>query len=98
MIMSKDTVKNALKENFKYLSNTYGVKNIGFFGSFARGDNKSSSDIDILVEFREPISMFKFIDLENYLGRKLNKKVDLVTKKALKPAISKEVLQEVIYV
>lgn len=51
-----------------------------------------------MVEFTEPIGFFKFIKLERYLSRILGKKVDLVTKKALKPVIKKVVLKEAVYV
>ena len=71
---------------------------MGVFGSFARGDQRKNSDIDILVEFSKPIGFFEFIDLENHLARALDRKVDLVTKNALKPAIKDNVLKETIYV
>lgn len=74
------------------------VKNIGLFGSVVDKTNKESSDIDILVEFSAPVGFFKFIDLEEVLSKMLGKKVDLVTKKALKPAIKEAILQETIYV
>ncbi len=79
-----------LKEKFK-------VKKLGVFGSFARGESRKSSDVDILVEFAEPVGFFSFIDLENYLSDLLGRKVDLVTKNALKPAIKEEVIKDVIY-
>jgi len=80
------------------LRNEYSVSSIGVFGSFSRGEDKKSSDVDILVEFSEPVGMFKFIELEEYLSKLIGKKVDLVTKNALKPAIREEILEEVIYV
>lgn len=98
MKVNMDTVKGRIQRDLKFLKNTYKVKSMGVFGSVARGDNNPSSDIDIIVEFSEPIGMFKFIGLEEYLGKLTGRKVDLVTKKALKPAISKEILQEVVYV
>lgn len=98
MTINIDTVKNKIQKNLKFLEHSYKVKNIGVFGSVARGDNNQKSDIDILVEFSEPISMFRFIDLEDYLGEVVGRKVDLVTKKSLKAAISKEILADVIYV
>lgn len=70
---------------------------IAIFGSTARGNNRKDSDIDIMVELYEPIGFFAFMDLENYLSKLLGKKVDLTTKKALKPAIKKEILKEAIY-
>jgi len=83
---------------FEYLKQNFNVKNIGIFGSTVRGQQKKYGDIDIMVEFSEPIGFFKFIELEDFLSRILKKKVDLVTKKALKPVIKQEVLKEVVYV
>jgi uncharacterized protein len=57
---------------------------VGIFGSFARGDNKKGSDIDILVEFKESPSLLTLIKLENDLSEILGIKVDLVTTGALK--------------
>jgi len=75
------------------------VKNIGFFGSYARGEQKPKSDIDILVEFVEgnSVDLFDFIELENFRCRKLGIKVDLATEKALKPLIKDQILKETIY-
>ncbi|HZY26216.1 MAG TPA: nucleotidyltransferase family protein [Bacteroidales bacterium] len=57
---------------------------VGIFGSFARGDNKKGSDIDILVEFKKIPSLLALIKLENDLSEILGTKVDLVTTGALK--------------
>lgn len=76
----------------------FGVGKIGIFGSFARNKQTKKSDIDILVEFNQPIDFFDFIDLEDKLSKILKRKVDLVTKKALKPAMKQQVLKDVIYV
>jgi predicted nucleotidyltransferase len=57
---------------------------VGVFGSFARGDNKKGSDIDILVEFKNPPSLLTLIRLENELSEVLGYKVDLVTTGAIK--------------
>jgi len=82
--------RNVLREKFK-------VKKLGVFGSFARGENQKSSDVDILVEFSEPVGFFLFIDLENYLSGLFGLKVDLVTKNALKPAIKDKIISDVVY-
>lgn len=79
------------------LKNGFGVKEIGIFGSYVRGEQKNNSDLDILVEFEEAPSLFKFIELEDYLKRLLKVKVDLVMKSALKPRIGKHIMTEVIY-
>ncbi len=93
-----NSVKNNIDSNFDLLKDKYHVKELGVFGSVARGENTESSDIDLLVEFSEPVGFFKFIELEEYLSKLLGKKVDLVTKKALLPAIKDDILKEVIYV
>lgn len=74
------------------------MKTLGVFGSFVRGEQTQGSDIDVLVEFAEPIGLFEFMALENYLTDLLGTKVDLVSKKALKPHIGKRILQEVVVV
>jgi len=78
----------------------FGVKKIGIFGSFAKGKQTSKSDIDILVEFdkNQKMGFFRFIELEDELKKMLKRKVDLVTKKALKPIMKQQVLEDVIYV
>lgn len=80
------------------LKEKYHVKKIGIFGSFVRGDQNKRSDVDILVEFKSPIGFFEFIRLENFLSHILHRKVDLVSKKAVKPAVKKEIFKEVQYV
>ncbi len=91
-------IRYCIKKNKKEIEGKYKVKEIGIFGSYVRGEELKGSDIDILVEFKEPIGLFKFLDLEEYLENLLDKKVDLVSKKALKPQIGKQILKEVIYI
>lgn len=92
------SLKDILVKEKETLATEFSVKNIGIFGSFATGNNHESSDIDVLVEFIKPIGMFKFIELEEYLSKIFHRKVDLVTKNALKPIIKDEILHEVVYV
>ncbi len=97
--MNKDLKEyiKIINSHREYLRENYSVKSIGIFGSVARGDHKKSSDIDILVELSEPMGFFKFINLEDFLRKILKRKVDLVTKPALKPFIKKNILRETIY-
>lgn len=92
------SIKEIMNKHRTFLRNNYSVKNIGVFGSVSRGEEGIKSDVDMLVEFSESPGMFKFIELEEYLTKLLSRKVDLVTRKALKPAISKEIVHEVVYV
>jgi len=88
---------DSINQNLEILQGQFKVNKIAIFGSTARGNNRKDSDVDIMVELSEPISFFAFIKLENFLSKLLGKKVDLTTKKALKPTIKKEVLKEAIY-
>lgn len=90
-------IKYIIKQHKKELEERYKVKEIGVFGSVVRGEEKKRSDIDILVEFKEPIGLFEFMDLQEYLETLFGQKVDLVSKKALKPRIGQYILQEVVY-
>ena len=91
-------IKKNIKNSEQILKQRFLVKKIGVFGSYVRGEQNKKSDLDILVEFTKDPSMFKFLDLENYLADLLQIKVDLVMKSALKPNIGKQILGEVIYV
>ena len=93
-----DIVKAKLQEQKPLLAEKFKVKEIGIFGSFVRGEQSEGSDIDILVEFSEPIGFFAFIDLEDHLSEILDAQVDLVSRKALKPNIGKNILRELVKV
>ena len=90
-------IKKIISQNKKLLAQTYKVKNIGIFGSYVKGYAHKNSDVDILVDFYEIPDMFKFIELEYFLKKLLGRKVDLVTRKALKPIIKSDILRETIY-
>lgn len=85
-----------LKENKVILEKKYSVKNLEVFGSYVHGEQKKSSDLDVLVEFSKTIDLFQYIELENYLSEKLGVKVDLVMKDTLKPRIKDRILNEAI--
>ncbi|MGC9394706.1 MAG: nucleotidyltransferase family protein [Anaerolineae bacterium] len=77
----------------------YGVRSLGVFGSYVRGEQGPGSDLDLLVEFDDrPLSLFDFVRLENEVSDALNLKVDLVEKRALKPYIGQHILAEVVAV
>ena len=91
-------IKNILAQHKKELEEKYNIKEIGIFGSYVRNEQTDSSDADILVEFSKPIGFFKFLDLEEYIEKLTGTKIDLVSKKALKPYIGKHILDEVIMI
>ena len=89
-------IKKKILQILPYLKKEFKVDNLGIFGSYVRQENNSTSDIDLLVTFSEPPSLFQFIELENQLSKRLGIKVDLVMKSALKPRIKENILKEVI--
>lgn len=93
-----DEIKRILEKHREELRKTYGVKEIGIFGSYISGKQRRRSDIDILVEFEKDIDFFVFLDLKDALESLLNHKIDLVMKSALKPGIGEQILKEVLYV
>jgi predicted nucleotidyltransferase len=91
-----ERILKVLAEHKDELRVRYGVQSLAVFGSFARGEPTEESDIDLLVEFERPIGLFKFLELEEYLSHLLGRKVDLVSRKALKPHIGRRILEEVV--
>jgi len=89
---------NTIKEHKKFLDERYKVKEIGVFGSFVSGEQKSGSDVDILVDFYEVPDLFEFINLERYLQLILKKKVDLVRKPVVRKELKEKILNEVVYI
>ncbi len=76
-------VREKIKETIRETLIRKGADFVALFGSFARGDEKSGSDIDILVNFKSPVSLFDHAGIEMELEEKVGRKVDLVTRNAL---------------
>lgn len=85
----------ALQSRLPELRQTYGVSALGIFGSYAAGQAGRRSDLDLLVEFDRPPTLFQFVRLERQLSQLLGVKVDLVMKSALKPEIGQRILRQV---
>jgi hypothetical protein len=96
--LNVDSLKGKLETLKPEVADKFKVKTIGIFGSYVRGEQKESSDLDVLVDFYEPISLFKFVELEDFLSKRLGVKVDLVMRDSLKPRIRESILNEAIYV
>lgn len=91
------TIQNKLLQIKPNLVSKYHVSSIGLFGSLVRNDFTNESDIDIVVDFSEPIGI-EFIDLANELEATFNRKVDLVSKNGIKPKYMQLIESEIIYV
>lgn len=94
---SIEEIKKIINEHRKELEEKYKVKSIAIFGSYVRGEQTPQSDIDILVEFKEPVG-FLFIHLADFLEEILGIKVDLLTPEGIKPNRKKYIMEELIYV
>jgi predicted nucleotidyltransferase len=94
-ISTKELIFQCILDEQEQLS-AYGVKNIGLFGSFIRGDQTPLSDIDILVEFiPEKHTFDNFMEVAFLLEKILGRKVELITPEALSPHIGPHILREV---
>ncbi|MEA5617482.1 nucleotidyltransferase family protein [Cronbergia sp. UHCC 0137] len=95
--MNKEFLINFLHENLTTIK-SYGVISMALFGSFARDEAKTTSDLDLLVEFQGKVTFDQYMDLKFFLEDSLGLSVDLVTKKMLKPQVINSVEKDAIYV
>lgn len=72
----------------------HGITKAGLFGSCARGDMVAGSDIDILVEIREDVSLLDFIRIKQQVAEALGQEVDLVEYDTIKPQLMDKILNE----
>jgi uncharacterized protein len=96
--MKRDDAVRILKEQRNELAERYKVASLSLFGSVARDENHTGSDVDLLVEFSQPVGLFLFIELQQRLESLLGCKVDLGTPRSLKSRLKEQVLQEAIRV
>lgn len=94
---TSDEIERKLRGLKPILSQDFFVDKIGYFGSYSRNDQKSNSDIDILVSLRKPLG-WSFFDLQDLLEKELKLKVDLVSENALKKQLKHIILNSVKYV
>jgi predicted nucleotidyltransferase len=94
---TRDEVLGILAQHKMLLLETYRITRLGVFGSYARGEQTDESDIDVLVEYDQAPSLWRLIELRDYLSELFANKVDVVTKNGLKARIKERVLAEVIY-
>lgn len=94
--MERDEITRILASHRKELE-ALGVRSLALFGSVVRGEAKSDSDVDILVEFSKPVGLFAFLEVKERLERLLGRRVDLVTRNALHPRLRDSILKEAVY-
>ncbi len=94
---SLQEIKEIIVQHKKELENRFNVKEVGIFGSYVNGTATDRSDIDVLVEFNNPISLLRLVSLENYLSDITNTKVDVVPKVDLRIELKEKILAETVY-
>jgi uncharacterized protein len=98
MMVSQVEILAILSENLDKWKEMYGVQRIGLFGSYSRGEEKDSSDIDLIVEFSTShLSFDNYMDLKFFLEDAFQKPVDLVIINDIKPALKPVILVDVKY-
>lgn len=93
--MSRDEVLAILVDHQTKLKN-FNVKSLFLFGSVARDEATAESDVDLLVEFEEPVGLLTFVRLQRYLEKILKCSVDLGTTDSLKSYLQEPVLREAV--
>jgi uncharacterized protein len=92
-----EEILQVLAQQKPSLLETYQIARLGIFGSYVRGQQTETSDLDILVDYVQPPTLWKLVELKDYLSQLVALKVDLVTINGLKPRLRDRVLSEVIY-
>lgn len=92
---TKDHILSTLGNLKADIKAKYRVKELGVFGSFIRGEQSEASDIDVLVDFDEDASLFDLVGLALFLEEKLHRRVDVVSKRALRSELRESILREV---
>jgi len=95
-MVKKDQILNTLHKNKDTIKEKFGVRKIGLFGSYLRGESIKGSDIDLLVELYNP-TFDHYMDLKFFLEDLFQTEVDLVLEDTLKPRLKPYVIREVVY-
>jgi len=90
----KDEIIANLRKSLPELWQRWPIRSLALFGSMIRGEARPDSDVDILGEFEKPIGLFSFLELEEELEKLVRRQVALVSKPALKPVMSEQILAE----
>ena len=96
--LSTDEIISYLKQNKALLNERFGVTRIGIFGSFARGEQSVTSDIDMVVEIEKARkNIHSFLKLKRFLEQEMAREIDLGFENSIKPAIKEKVIKQIIY-
>ena len=96
VMSERDEVLAVLRTVLPELRRDWPVRSLALFGSVARDEASPASDLDILVEFEAPVGLSDFLALEDKLSALTDRRVELVSRRALKPFIGRHVLREAV--
>ena len=96
-MLTRGDIEKKLQAIKPHLKEVFFVERLGLFGSFVTGDQTPDSDVDILVEFAKPLG-WEFFDLKSSLEKELDRKVDLVSVKALKSQLREIILKQTVFI
>lgn len=94
--MTRDETLNILRDHSAEIRERFGVQRLRLFGSAARNQTKTDSDIDVLVELNDELTFDSYFDLKFFLEDFLGRTVDLVTESGLRPEVRPYVEQDAI--
>ena len=92
---TREQILRMLREQRALLSQRYPIRRLALFGSWARGEAREDSDVDVLVEVDPSIGL-RFVELGDELERALGRRVDLVSRRAIKPSLWQQIEPELI--
>ncbi|MDH5718943.1 MAG: nucleotidyltransferase family protein [Spirochaetia bacterium] len=96
-MLTRESILNKVKENLTKI-NSFGIINIGLFGSAVRDEVKADSDLDFVVEFAKGKKTFdNYMDAKFFLQDVFNREIDLVIKENIKPELKEYILKDIIY-
>ncbi len=90
-------IKTKISESRDVLRERYGVRVIGIFGSYTRGEQRRRSDVDLLAEIENPISLLELVGAEIYLSELLKMKVDLIPKEDIREELKEKIFSETVH-
>ena len=97
-MISREHVLNLLRQAKPDVEKQYHVSSMALFGSYSRNEQTEASDVDLLVDFSEPIGGFAFVDFADALEARLGLRVDVVPADAMKPRYRESIQGDLVYV